>query len=445
MSFSGIGCGGTSSDAKVGYVTPPEYTAALEGEVVNSVLGSAVPDAILILENGFVDYSAMTDGRGIYRFDNVEPGSYRLTAGKGGYVTVNTSINIEQGQVNYSTVILDPYVSTGTLHGTVVRYSSTSSIPVPLEGASVYFPNPGVSYMTDSSGRFSAPNLPAGINTFILSLAGYQEHRVLVDITPDTVDERTFEMLDLSGGLEGCVTGLPSMNPLTGILVSIDALELTTVTGADGCYAFSGVTSGIWPVDFLADRYTPSQIVTSIVEGRTTVLDAALSYGFGTVSGIVNDSISGLPVGGATISMPVSGLTSTTNVFGEYGFYNIVRTGTFVPVGSAHSSYLSSGTYITLSPAQVVTVNFLMNPKYGALTGIVRTTGGVPIVGASLTISPYSMSTVSDGTGTYYFSNLLPGSTPVTVSATGYQTTVKSITTTAGTTTYGDITLSSAP
>jgi len=445
MSFSGSGCGGSGSGT-IGDSNPPHLTSMLQGEVINSSNGATIADAILILENGFKEYVVKTDGRGIYEIDNVEVGSYRLTAGKGGFRTSNQSITISQGMNQYSAIILEPYISTGTLNGTVVRYTSSSATPLPLFEVEVNFPALSKSYLTDVNGKFSAPDLPAGMNVFVLTLAGYREQRVLVDITADTVSDRTFEMLDLSGKLKGCVKGAPSMNPLTGILVSIDNLSITTVTNSSGCYAFDGVTSGIWPVEFEADSYTSSEIVTTITEGRTTTLDVTMNYGFGTIFGTVKDNITGGVVAGVTISMPVSGLTSTTNISGDYGFFNIVRTGSFIPVGSEHSSYISSGTYVSLDPGQIRNVDFIIQPKSGSLKGIVKTTGaGVPIVGASLTISPLGISTISDSGGGYFFNGVLPGFTPVTVSAVGYQTITTSVATTAGTTTFFDIAVPSAP
>jgi hypothetical protein len=441
--FNGLGCN-SSNPTELQSLSTPGLAATLQGEVRSAATGANLPGIILVLENGFDNYVATTDGRGVFRFENVNPGKYRLTAGGAGYVTQNRSILLENDETQNVSLDLAPLVGTGTLAGTVVRYSSTGST-VPLTNVVVTFPFLGLGYLTTAAGTFNATNIPAGMQLVRFSLAGYREMEAYVEIPINSTLTRTFEMLDLAGTIKGTITGAPSSNPLTGAMVAIPALGLTTVTAADGTYTLSRVTSGLWPVEIAAASYDPLTITTTVRSSDITTLDVQLSYSTGTIRGIVRQ-VGGGPISGATISVPTSGLTSTTNGAGEYLFADSVRTGIFIAVGSSAPGFITSGTYTNLNPGATQVVDFIMTASVGDVTGTVRTTGtGVPIVGAACTITHMGLTSITNASGVYFFDDVPQGYVPITVSATGYQTITTGVPNVAGTTTSTDIFLPAAP
>mgnify|MGYP001547706122 CR=1 FL=1 len=441
--FNGVGCN-SSNPTEVDSLTSPTVAATLQGEVRSDENGALLSGIILVLENGFQSFVASTDARGIFTFSNVTPGNYRLTAGGAGYLTKNVSISLENRESERMTLDLTPFIGTGNLVGTVVRYDSTGST-VPLTNVAVTFPYLGLNYLTTATGAFVAPNLPSGFNIVRFSVNGYRDLEAYVDIPLNNTLTRTFEMLDLAGTLQGTITGAPSSNPLTGALISIPALGLSTFTAADGTYTIARVTSGVWPVEIASASYDAQTITTTIRASDITTLDVELSYSFGTVRGVVTE-VGGGPIANATISIPTSGLTSTTNAAGEYLFSRNVRTGIFIAVGSSAPGYVTSGTYTNLTADATSVVDFIMTPSVGDVTGTVRTTGtGVPIVGASCTIIHLGVTSITNASGVYFFDDVAPGNVPITVSATGFQTITTGVPCTAGTTTSTDIFVPAAP
>ena len=441
--FNGLGCN-SSNPTELQSLSNPGLASTLQGEVRSATTGANLPGIILVLENGLDNYVATTDGRGIFVFQDVKPGSYRLTAGGTGYVTRNMSVQLEDKETQNVTIDLLPLVGTGSLAGTVIRYSSTGSA-IPLTNVVVTFPYLGLGYLTTAAGAFTATNVPSGMQLVRFSLSGYREMDAYVEIPINGTLTRTFEMLDLAGTIQGTITGAPSSNPLTGAMVSISALGLTTVTAADGTYTLERVTSGLWPVEIAAASYDPLTVTTTVRSSDITTLDVQLSYSTGTIRGTVRKVGAG-PISGATISIPTSGLTSTTNAAGEYLFANSVRTGIFIAVGSTASGFITSGTYTNLSPGATVVIDFIMTASVGDVTGTVRTTGtGIPIVGATCTITHLGVTSITNASGVYFFDDLAQGYVPITVSATGYQTITTGVPNTAGTTTSTDIYLPAAP
>ena len=63
-----------------------DSTYAIAGTVVDSVNGNPIPRAELLLEIKNDEIAVAADGSGRFRFENLEPGKYRLYAGAPGYV-----------------------------------------------------------------------------------------------------------------------------------------------------------------------------------------------------------------------------------------------------------------------------------------------------------------------------------------------------------------------
>jgi hypothetical protein len=67
------------------------------------------------------------------------------------------------------------------------------------------------------------------------------------------------------------------------------------------------------------------------------------------------------------------------------------------------------------------------------ITGtVVANLTGLPISGASVSLSPGGLTTTTDGNGVFTFSNVTPGTYTLSVSATLYTTSAQTVTVAAG-------------
>ncbi|MDY0344850.1 MAG: carboxypeptidase regulatory-like domain-containing protein [Lentimicrobium sp.] len=119
------------------------------------------------------------------------------------------------------------------------------------------------------------------------------------------------------GSASGMVTD-PEGEPIAGASVTIDPLNITTLTDSTGNYAMPYVPEGTYPTT--ADKYT-YQAVTSdleVVTGQNTVLDFVIGQlALINISGLITANDTDEPVEGAFVTL--SGFANYTTTSGEDG------------------------------------------------------------------------------------------------------------------------------
>jgi len=149
--------------------------------------------------------------------------------------------------------------------------------------------------------------------------------------------------------------------------------------------------------------------------------------GTGSITGVVTDSGTGLPIAGATVSGPA---TATTDASGNYVLPS-VATGTY-SLTAAAAGYQSASSTVTVSDATPITQNFaLTRTSSGSLSGVVTSAvDGRALAG--VTITYFGGTTTTDSTGKYSFAAVAPGTYTVTAARTGWGTVKQNVTITAG-------------
>ena len=262
------------------------------------------------------------------------------------------------------------------------------------------------------------------------------------------------------GSISGKVTILATGTPVAGVVVAAkdnttgDVFNGTTQT--DGTYIIknvpSNVTTGytVAPTNLAALGYGASNPasypkVTVSSSQAVTGIDFTLSLAPGSISGVVKHhtnvpSDPTVPTPGATVTATaVAGTKVYTAVTGADGTYSMptVDPGTYKVTASAPGYALAGPQTVTVNTKTNTVVNFddsalgsfaLVPIAPGGLSGLVKTTQGVPVPGATVavvdangvvlgTLTTTAPVTTGGYTYNYLFSNDIPAGGSVIVGA----------------------------
>lgn len=161
-----------------------------------------------------------------------------------------------------------------------------------------------------------------------------------------------------------------------------------------------------------------------------------------SLSGIVSDSLTGMPVF-ATVTfpgVPVANVTSDQAT----GFYTHRIPAGEVPVTIVAPGYRNASAMVVLGREQSATLDFALVPNLGTLSGSVKDGQGRPVEGAQVTIGSSTPVTTATSSAGVFTAQVEAGTWPVAVQADGYIADNKSITAIANETVRVEFTLRAA-
>jgi alpha-tubulin suppressor-like RCC1 family protein len=216
-----------------------------------------------------------------------------------------------------------------------------------------------------------------------------------------------------TGTVSGNVTDAATSLPVVGAIVTAGGVSDTT--DANGDYEINNAPAGSQTITATADGYAQYSSTVEVVAGSTVTHNIAMNElsGLGTVTGVVTDAATSLPITGATVT--VDGKSDTTNGSGEYSISGVTPgSQTITATASGYPNY--SGTVDVIADS-TVTFNIFMNT--GTVSGTVTDSSTSDfIVGAVVTVDGKSDTT--NGSGEYSISGVTPGSQTITATASGY-------------------------
>ena len=161
----GVGFLGASSSAANGDLSQAFGQGSISGTVTDAQTSAAVQGATVTCS--CQGSSATTDSSGKYSFSAVPAGSYTLTFAATGYATQTISnVTVTAGAATTQNAALN---EDGSIGGTVTDAQTTTAI----QGATVTCSCQGPAATTDSAGKYSFSNVPAGSYTLTFSASGY--------------------------------------------------------------------------------------------------------------------------------------------------------------------------------------------------------------------------------------------------------------------------------
>jgi hypothetical protein len=160
----------------------------------------------------------------------------------------------------------------------------------------------------------------------------------------------------------------------------------------------------------------------------------------GKISGKVTNISTGGALSGATVSY--SGGSATSDGSGNYSISNVAA-GTY-KVTAARTGFLSRSSNVTVTSSTTSTANFALATA-GKIAGVVKTTTGAAISGATVKITggkvATTVNTTTSSTGNYGTTWIAVGNYTITVSKTGSTTQSKTTTVNTGATTTVNFTM----
>jgi hypothetical protein len=214
----------------------------------------------------------------------------------------------------------------------------------------------------------------------------------------------------------------------------------TTTTDATGTYLFDNVLVGTVMVTANLAGYNEATQNVTVAQDATSTANFQLAPAVGTVKGRVTSINSGAALASATVQY--SGGSTLTDTNGNYTF-------TSVAPGSksftaSKSGYLSRSSTVAVTAGVATTLNFQLSTS-GKIAGKVVTSTGAIISGATVKLSggviATSVTLTTNSTGNYLSGWIPVGSYTVTVSKSGFTTTNKSTSVSAGVTSTVNFTM----
>ncbi len=216
---------------------------------------------------------------------------------------------------------------------------------------------------------------------------------------PVTVD--VVSALTNPGWINGTVTNAYGTQPIAGAVVTASPGGYTAYSSSNGSYSLA-VPAGVYTVSASAPLHvTGSASNVTVVAGQTALVYFALGFNGAWIDGNVTDSVTGLPIAGASVvANPLNG-SAVSTVTNAQGLFNLTLSeGTFTVVASAtgYTTYTYSG--ITLPAGQTRSLAFHLSPAVPPV--LASLAGAVGRPGQAILLSGFINATVA-GNWTLHF------------------------------------------
>lgn len=373
---------------------------------VSGTIGGAVQRGVTVLLQGTTTLSTESDATGAFDFLGVPAGEYLLIPVHEDYLFDPASRFVVVGaDVTGQAFTASVNPTARTISGTVSG-AATAGVTMTLVG-----PSPATTsrtFATDGAGAFAFRGLTDGLYLLTPSAAGFafSPANCLVTIAGPSVSEVHFTSTFVPHRISGRVTG----SVVAGVAVALDGdTSATTVTAADGTYAFTGLPNGSYTVTPAAPGtfFSPGSATVTLDGFDRTDVDftAAPTH---AISGVVTGDVQA----GVLISLagPLTA-TATTDASGRFTFPDL-PSGGYVVIASADGyAFEPQRLDVDLAAVDVTNADFTaaLVPTYTA-SGTV--TGSV-VVGVSVTLtggSGVTATATTDAAGRYAFPALRGGS-----------------------------------
>ncbi|ANE46622.1 hypothetical protein SY83_10455 [Paenibacillus swuensis] len=404
--------------------------------LVTDPQGTPIPGAGIKLQDpaGNLITNLLSNSDGTFLLDQLTPGNVALTITAERFQANSFAAVIEAGKIVTITASLTG--SPAVLSGRVLNALSLAGI----DGSFVSVKNEaGIAIATVVSGRdgeFLLNQLPPGSFQCTAIADNFGAVSVGIILKAGEVTTTSLRLVPNPGFITGFVSSSPDGNPIPGasiqILNSAGAVITTLLSDSQGAYLSEGLQSDSYTAVSQAQGFTSQRIGFQISPGVTQSLSFLLAALPATITGIISDSRTGLPLSNAFVEL------RDANTFGDAILRAVSeQDGTYELTGV----YSGNFTLTALSPGYQTVVtstgifggerqvfNFPLPPVASTITGVVTgpsTSGGtvsiLPMPGVPVKVIDSFGVTVSQGQtdlGGNYVAGGLPSDQYTIVAAT---------------------------
>lgn len=393
---------GTTSTVFDSGTIPCNGYGALAGTVTDATTGLPVAGATV----SYAAASTVTNSSGAYTLAKAPLGTYQLTASAAGYTSQSQSVTVGAAATTTQGFSLAP------LPGSISGVVSDGRSGLPLSGATVTYA--GGQAVSDSAGAYSFGPVAEGSYSVSAGANGYSDQAQTVTVGPGQDAVQNFALAPAGvGNVVGHVTDANTGLAVAGATIS--HLGGGTTSDSSGTYSLSALPDGDTILTASASGYVDQSVSVNVTSGDATVQDFQLTPKPGSIGGVAIDSVTGLPIVGASVAY--SGGTTSTNASGSYTFPGVAEATYTVTISAA--GYGAQSAQVSVGPGAAAVQNFTLAPLPGTVLGTVTDTStGQAISG--VTVSYSGGATTTDGSGHYAFPSVAEGSYGFTASLSGY-------------------------
>ncbi|UCE15911.1 MAG: carboxypeptidase regulatory-like domain-containing protein [Candidatus Bathyarchaeota archaeon] len=128
---------------------------------------------------------------GSFVLDDLTTGTHEVTVSLQGFKSTSKTVSIQEGEKLTLDFHLSKDTGTAKIHGHV--YDATSKKPVEQGGTIIFILPVANKYKPiDKNGYYEFEKLPAGTYKLLTSIAGYEDHKVILTVTDDEIKAHDF-------------------------------------------------------------------------------------------------------------------------------------------------------------------------------------------------------------------------------------------------------------
>jgi hypothetical protein len=305
--------------------------------------------------------------------------------------------------------------STGDICGQVTDQITGDPIP----GINIITDPTTGSTVTDQDGNFFISQVPLGSYSLEFQTDLYNRKQVSVYVTGGGVASANITLIPNSGILSGKVFDLKTNQALTGVSVKIIEDSASSLTDANGVFRFPQVGNGNKTLEFSLADYQTTTLPVLVSGGSLQNLSQALSPKLGSISGVISDSKTGLPLLGVSVSTFPATSTVITDSTGAFSLAPLVEAS--YTVALTKDNYAPATRSIQVSGGEEATLSLTLASSVGSIVGIITDSRtGQAVANATISTNPSTTGVVTDAYGAYNIPNVSSGLYTVSASKDGY-------------------------
>ncbi|MCX8173120.1 MAG: carboxypeptidase regulatory-like domain-containing protein [Thermoplasmata archaeon] len=398
----------------------------LFGYVVDGMTGLPVTSANISIVPG--NLSAITDFRGFYAVSARGSTYYTITANATGYYNASTFVFLEPNGSTNASFFLTPLEER---YSWIYGYIYDANTGTRIADASVSVSPGGNTTYSDGQGYYNF-TVVGDVTYVVQAIAdGYQTGSKTVQALSGKATRADISLMPVSSAtsrIEGYVYDVYSLAPVQSAMIVATPGNLSAVTNSSG-YFYLELAPGVnYTIRCTAEGYIENHTFALLApdEMRQIVFYLCPEYENGRVYGKVVDITNQMPLAGALIVVEPEGVSTYTNISGEYEF--LLRKGFDYRISVSHDNYTSQTHTFFLNDTELQ-LSFYMYPRIYNLTvnitGVVRDPAGNPVEGAEVTLRSTDgmllKTNYTDSNGNFHFLNLpVILNYSLTISADGY-------------------------